>query len=669
MGEGDTVKRLEDLRAQINEHNHHYYVLDDPLISDADYDRLLRELEAIEDKHPELITRDSPSQRVGAAPAEGFETVQHRVPMLSLGNAFSDEEVAEFDQRVRSTLDIESVAYLAEPKLDGLAIALRYEKGELVLGATRGDGQQGEDVTANVRTIQSIPLRLRGMDIPDELEVRGEVFMSRSGFDALNRRLGDAKEKQFVNPRNAAAGSLRQLDPKITAKRPLRFYCYGVATEDRMPDSQAAILATIREYGLPVSAEIEQVAGLEGLLAYHSRIAERRPALDYDIDGVVYKVNEIEKQRELGFVSRAPRWALAHKFPAQEESTTLIDIEVQVGRTGALTPVARLEPVFVGGVTVTNATLHNLDEIRRKDVRPGDRVIVRRAGDVIPEVVRSIPEYRGKGAPVWQMPKQCPACGSAVDQVEGEAVTRCTGGLVCPAQRKRALEHFVSRGAMDIDGMGSKLIDQLVDRDLVQSPADLYGLDLEVLSSLDRMAEKSARNLLAALEASKEASLGRLLYALGIREVGEVTARQLARNFGSIEKLAAADQDALCCVPDVGPIVAQHIRAFFLEPHNKAIIAKLFEVGVSYEQERVIDRSTLPLQGKTFVLTGALESMPRSAAKQALEALGAKVTSSVSKNTSALVAGAEPGSKLKKAQDLGVDILNEEDLLGLLQSR
>ncbi len=668
MGQVDITEQLEDLRTQINEHNHRYYVLDDPLISDAEYDRLLRRLEALEDKHPELITRDSPTQRVGAAPADGFETVEHRVPMLSLGNAFSEDEVAEFDQRVRSTLDIESVGYLAEPKLDGLAIALRYEKGELVLGATRGDGRKGEDVTGNVRTIQSIPLRLRGPDVPEALEVRGEVFMSRSGFDALNRRLADAGEKQFVNPRNAAAGSLRQLDPSTTAQRPLRFFCYGAATEEGMPDSQAGILARMRDLGLPVSAQVDQVDGLDGLLAYHARIGEQRATLDYDIDGVVYKVNDIDQQRELGFVSRAPRWALAHKFPAQEESTTLIDIEVQVGRTGALTPVARLEPVFVGGVTVTNATLHNLDEIRRKDVRPGDRVIVRRAGDVIPEVLRSVPEFRPDESKPWQMPEQCPACGSAVEQVEGEAVARCTGGLVCPAQRKRALEHFVSRGAMDIDGMGSKLIDQLVDRDLVHSPADLYGLDLDTLSSLDRMAEKSARNLITALEASKQVALGRLLYALGIREVGEVTARQLARAFGSIEKLAEADLETLCEVPDVGPVVAQHIHAFFRELHNKAVIAKLFEAGVRYEQEQVVDRSTLPLQGRTFVLTGALESMPRSEAKQALEALGAKVSSSVSKNTSALIAGSEPGSKLTRAEDLGIDILDEEALLELIQA-
>jgi DNA ligase (NAD+) len=666
VSQSEIKSKLRRLREQINEHNHRYYVLDDPLISDAEYDRLMRELEAVEDEHPDLITSDSPTQRVGAAPADGFDTVEHRVPMLSLGNAFSEEEVEEFDRRVRSTLDRESVAYLAEPKLDGLAITLHYRKGELVLGATRGDGQKGEDVTGNVRTIRSIPLRLRGEDVPDELEVRGEVIMSRAGFDALNRRLAEAGEKQFVNPRNAAAGSLRQLDPKMTATRPLRFYTYGSATAEGMPDSQAAILEFLQSLGLPVSAEVERVEGLEGLLAYHARIGDRRAELDYDIDGVVYKVDDIDQQRELGFVSRAPRWALAHKFPAQEESTTLLDIEVQVGRTGALTPVARLEPVFVGGVTVTNATLHNLDEIRRKDVRPGDRVIVRRAGDVIPEVVRSVPEFRPDDAKVWQMPERCPACGSAVEQVEGEAVARCTGGLVCPAQRKRALEHFVGRGAMDIDGLGSKLIDQLVEQDLIHSPADLYKLDMATLTSLERMGEKSAQNLLNAIEESKHPTLGRLLFALGIREVGEVTARQLARHFGAIDRLAAADLEALCAVPDVGPIVAEHVHAFFQEPHNQAIIDRLFELGVDYEQEEVVDRSSLPLQGRTYVLTGSLESMPRSEAKQALEARGAKVTSSVSKNTTALIAGAEPGSKLTKAEALGIDILGETELLGLI---
>ena len=668
--DADQIARL---REKINDHNHHYYVLDDPVISDAEYDRLLRELEALEARHPDLVTSDSPTQRVGAAPAEGFETVTHRVAMLSLGNAFSEEEVAEFDQRICNRLDVENVDYVAEPKLDGLAIALRYKDGELVQAATRGDGQQGEDVTGNVRTIQSIPLRLRGSNLPADLEVRGEVFMPRSGFHALNRRLaqkendgGNSSNKQFVNPRNAAAGSLRQLDPAITAQRPLRFYCYAAATELGLPDSQSTILERLRDFGLPVSPEIKQVSGLDGLLAYHASIAEQRQKLDYDIDGVVYKVNDLEQQRELGFVSRAPRWALAHKFPAQEETTTLLGIEIQVGRTGALTPVARLEPVFVGGVTVTNATLHNADEIKRKDVRPGDRVIVRRAGDVIPEVVRSVSEFRPKNVKPWHMPSHCPVCDSAVERVEGEAVMRCTGGLVCAAQRKRALQHFVSRRAMDIDGLGNKLIEQLVEADLVHNPADLFRLDLETLVGLERMGEKSAKNLLDALNTSKQVALGRLLFALGIREVGEVTAEQLARHFGSIEQLSKADLDELTAVPDVGPVVAQHVHAFFGEAHNQDVIQQLFEAGIRYQKQQVVDTSELPLTGQVYVLTGALDAMPRSEAKKALEALGAKVTSSVSKNTSAVIAGRDPGSKYEKAQQLGVDILDEAELKQLI---
>ncbi|AKS42017.1 NAD-dependent DNA ligase LigA [Wenzhouxiangella marina] len=662
------AERAADLRQQINDHNYRYYVLDDPIVSDAEYDRLLRELEALEADHPELVSEDSPTQRVGAAPAPGFETVTHRVPMLSLSNAFSEEEVAEFDRRIRDRLDLETVDYIAEPKLDGLAIALRYEQGRLVLAATRGDGRQGEDVTANVRTIRAIPLTLRGEHIPDELEVRGEIFMTRSGFDRLNRGLADEGEKQFVNPRNAAAGSLRQLDSRVTARRPLRFYCYGAASEAGLPQSQSNTLEALRELGLPVSPEVRRVRGLEGLLEYYERIGGRRASLDYDIDGVVYKVDDLDQQRELGFVSRAPRWALAHKFPAQEETTILHDIEVQVGRTGALTPVARLEPVFVGGVTVTNATLHNADEIRRKDVRPGDTVVVRRAGDVIPEVVRSIPEKRPEGAEVWTMPSECPACGSSVEQVEGEAVARCTGGLVCPAQRKRALEHFASRAAMDIDGLGSRLIEQLVDADLVHSPADLYHLDLATLAGLDRMAEKSASNLIEALEKSKSVSLGRLLFALGIREVGEVTASNLARHFGTLDALADADVESLEAVPDVGPIMARHVRAFFDEAHNREVIRALLEAGVHYEPEVVVETDSLPLSGRTYVLTGALASMPRSEAKKRLEALGAKVTSSVSKNTTALIVGADPGSKLDKAESLGVEVLDEDALEALLES-
>ncbi len=668
MADQTTRRRVDSLRRELDDHNYRYYVLDDPSVPDAEYDRLLSELEQLEQAHPELITADSPSQRVGAAPAAGFETVAHQVPMLSLANAFEQQEVREFDRRIREQLDLELIDYAAEPKLDGVAIALRYERGELVLAATRGDGRSGENVTSNVRTIRAIPLRLRGRNAPPVLEVRGEIFMTRSGFAALNKRLGEAGEKTFVNPRNAAAGSLRQLDPDITASRPLHFYCYGAATTEGLPARHSETLEALRELGFPVSSQVQRVQGADGLLDYHARTLAARDGLDYDIDGVVYKVDDLDQQREMGFVSRAPRWALAHKFPAQEEVTRLLDIEVQVGRTGALTPVARLEPVFVGGVTVTNATLHNMDEIRRKDIRPGDRVIVRRAGDVIPEVVRSVPEHRPKDSQPWDMPEQCPACGSAVEQVEGEAVARCTGGLVCPAQRMRALEHFAGRAAMDIDGLGTRLIQQLVERDLVKSPADLYRLDVTTLADLDRMAEKSASNLVDALEQSKRPSLARLLFALGIREVGEVTAAGLARHFGSLERLAEASMDELTAVADVGPVVAEHVRNFFDEPHNRQVIKDLLEAGVEYLPEEVATEQDLPLVGNTYVLTGALETRTRSEAKAALEALGAKVSSSVSRKTTAVIAGNDPGSKRDKAESLGVPVLDEDGLIQLLTS-
>ncbi|RFF32231.1 NAD-dependent DNA ligase LigA [Wenzhouxiangella sediminis] len=664
----DAASRIETLREKIHEHNYRYYVLDDPIISDAEYDRLLRELEALESEHPDLVTEDSPTQRVGARPAEGFETVAHRIPMLSLGNAFSEDEVAEFDRRVRDRLDIDEVVYSAEPKLDGVAIALRYENGRLTLAATRGDGRSGEDVTANVRTIRAVPLKLRGDDLPEALEVRGEIFMTRSGFAELNERLADADEKTFVNPRNAASGSLRQLDSSVTARRPLHFFCYQAATTDGLPGRHSEILEKLRGMGLPVSPEAQSVKGLKGLLAYYEQAGERRDQLDYDIDGVVYKVDDLDQQQELGFVSRAPRWAIAHKFPAQEETTRLVGIEVQVGRTGALTPVARLEPVFVGGVTVTNATLHNIDEIRRKDVRPGDYVVVRRAGDVIPEIVRSIPERREGELEPWEMPERCPECDSAVEQVEGEAVARCTGGLVCPAQRKRALEHYASRAAMDIDGLGEKVIGQLVDQDLVHSPADLYKLDRDTLAGLDRMGEKSAENLLQALEDSKKVALGRLLFALGIREVGEVTARALARHFGTLDKLAEASVEDLEAVRDVGPVVARHVHAFFDEAHNRKVIEELLEAGVSYDpEESAADTGDLPLSDCTYVLTGSLSGLTRSQAKKRLESLGARVTGSVSKNTTAVIAGENPGSKFDKAGELGIDVLDEAALEELLR--
>ncbi len=660
--------RIEQLREAIDEHNHRYYVLDAPLVSDAEYDRLLRELEQLEAQHPELISPDSPTQRVGAQPADGFETVTHGSAMLSLANAFSEEEVSEFDRRVRERLDLDCVRYAVEPKLDGLAIALRYVHGRLSLAATRGDGRSGENVTGNIRTIRAIPLRLRGSGIPPLLEVRGEVFMPRSGFERLNQRLLEAGQKPFVNPRNAAAGSLRQLDPAVTADRPLHFCCYGAASDDGLPATHGEILEQLKDWGLPVSPERAVVSGLVGLLTRYQELGRLRASLDYAIDGVVYKVDALDQQRELGTVSRAPRWALAHKFPAEEEITRLLAIEVQVGRTGALTPVARLEPVFVGGVTVTNATLHNADEIRRKDVRPGDFVIVRRAGDVIPEVLGPVLERRPAAAQPWVMPDHCPACGSTVERHESETVARCTGGLVCPAQRRRALEHFAGRNAMDIEGLGSKLIAQLVDQDLVHSPADLYRLDVATLSGLERMAEKSAVKLLAALKQSKQTTLPRLLFALGIREVGEVTAAQLARHFGTLDAVAAADADALASVSDVGPIVAAHIEAFFAEPHNQAVIQALLAAGINYPLEEPRSTSVLPLAGHTFVLTGTLDSMPRSAAREALERLGAKVASSVSKNTTAVVAGRDPGSKLSKAEALGVPVIDEQDLERLLAS-
>lgn len=666
--EADPRRRIERLRETINEHNYRYYVLDQPTVSDAEYDRLLRELQSLEAEHPELITPDSPTQRVGAQPAEGFATVTHRIPMLSLANAFSAEEVAEFDRRIRDRLDLEELEYAVEPKLDGLAIALRYEQGQLVLGATRGDGKQGEDVTSNVRTVRAIPLRLRGKNIPELLEVRGEIFMTRSGFARLNRRLSEAGQKTFVNPRNAAAGSLRQLDPTVTAQRPLNFYCYGAASEAGLPETHSAILEQLRRWGLPVSDQVDVVTGLDGLESAYARFSRRRQELDYEIDGVVYKLDSLEQQREMGFVSRAPRWALAHKFPAQEEVTRLLDIEVQVGRTGALTPVARLEPVFVGGVTVTNATLHNAEEIRRKDVRPGDWVVVRRAGDVIPEVVAPVLDRRPAGTQVWQMPRECLECGSAVEQVEGEAVARCSGGLVCPAQRRRAIEHFAGRAAMDIEGLGKKLIAQLVDADLVHSPADLYRLDADVLQGLDRMGEKSASNLVESLRRSRQTTLARLLYALGMREVGEVTAAQLARHFGSLEAVSEADAEELAAVPDVGPVVAAHIEAFFAESHNREVIDQLLAAGVEYQREAPRKVENLPLAGQTFVLTGSLEGLTRSEARQALEERGAKVTSSVSKKTTAVIAGTEPGSKLDKARDLGVEILDEQALEEMLES-
>lgn len=658
--------RAQVLRELLEQYDHHYYVLDDPLVPDAEYDRRMRELQSIEDAFPTLKSATSPTMRVGGTPLSSFDEVRHRTPMLSLGNAFSEEEVREFDRRVTTGLEVDSVEYAAEPKLDGVAISLTYQQGELIQAATRGDGAQGENVTANVKTIAAIPLRLRGTGWPEMLEVRGEIYMPLAGFESYNEQARKTGEKPLVNPRNAAAGSLRQLDSKITAARPLAFYAYSVATREGLPGDQLGILDQLQEWGFPVNNEIRRVTGADGLLAYYQDIQSRRANLAYDIDGVVYKVNDLDAQETLGFVSRAPRWALAHKFPAQEEITRLLAIDISVGRTGALTPVARLEPVFVGGVTVTNATLHNEDEIRRKDVRPGDWVIVRRAGDVIPEVARVLVERREGELEPFHMPEACPVCGSAVERNGDEAVTRCTGGLVCAAQVKQRIQHFASRRALDIEGLGDKLVQQLVDAGLVSTIADIYRLQQDQLEGLERMGAKSAANLLAAIEQSKTPELGRLLFALGIREVGEVTANQLAKHFRSLDALAAADQDALEEVDDVGPVVAAHVQAFFSEAHNLEVIQALLAAGMRYEVPEDLSGEQ-PLKGQTWVLTGTI-SMPRIKAKNLLEQLGAKVSGSVSGKTSVVVAGEAAGSKLARAEKLGVEVMDDEAFQAMLAS-
>ena len=660
-------RRAAQLHTELHEHNYRYYVLDDPLVSDAEYDRLLRELQELEARYPELVSPDSPTRRVGAAPSKAFGEVRHAVRMLSLDNAFSDEELADFDRRVRERLGVQAVEYAAEPKLDGVAVSMRYEDGVLVRAATRGDGETGEDITANVRTVAGVPLRLGGSGIPPVLEVRGEIYLSHRGFAALNEQALAQGQKTFVNPRNAAAGSLRQLDPKVTAARPLEIYCYGVGQVEggKLPARHTDILAQLRDWRLRVYEGIERVGGLDGCIDYYNRLGEARDGLPFDIDGVVFKVDRLEQQQALGFVARAPRWAIARKFPAQEEQTRVTGIDVQVGRTGALTPVARLEPVFVGGVTVTNATLHNADEVQRKDVRKGDTVFIRRAGDVIPEVVRVVVEKRVKGARRFRMPVACPECGSAVERIEGEAVARCTGGLFCPAQRKEAIKHFASRRAMDIDGLGDKLVEQLVERGLIADVSDLYRLTVEDLAGLERMAEKSATNLVNALAKSRDTTLERFIYALGIREVGEATAQLLAQAFGDLEPLMQADVETLQAVRDVGPVVAQHIVGFFAETHNREVIARLIEAGVHWA---AVERPQVqPLAGKTFVITGTL-SMPRSELKAKLQAAGARVAGSVSKKTDYVVAGEKAGSKLEKAAEFGVSVLSEAECLAMLES-
>jgi DNA ligase (NAD+) len=662
-------QKVAELRDAINEHNYYYYVLDDPRIPDSEYDRLLRELQTLEVQNPELVTPDSPTQRVGAPPLSAFAEVVHTTPMLSLGNAFEDKEVHDFDKRVRERLKRTNMEYVAEPKLDGLAVSLRYEKGVLVKGATRGDGNRGEEVTQNVKTIKTIPLKLRGEDIPTVLEVRGEVFMPKAGFAQWNQRQIAKGEKTFANPRNAAAGSLRQLDSRKTAERPINFLAYaiGVVEGSALPKTHHEILHCLQAWGIPISVHILLVHGIQGCLDYYQEILVQRNALPYDIDGVVYKVNHIAQQEKLGFVSRAPRWAIAHKFPAQEALTQINDIDIQVGRTGALTPVARLAPINVGGVTVTNATLHNQDEIRRKDVRIGDTVIVRRAGDVIPEVVRVLPEKRPDNTQPFYLPNKCPVCGSEVAREEGEAVIRCTGGLFCPAQRKQALQHFVSRGAMDIDGLGEKLIEQVIDGNLVNNIADIYTLSQKQWAGLERMGDKSADNIIKALDKGKTTTLARFLYALGIREVGESTARTLAQHFGTIEKLKMATTDDLQKVPDIGPIMAKHIVAFFRQAHNLEIIQRLQEIGIHWTENESPSATTQSLAGKTFVLTGTLSQMTRNEAKARLQALGAKVSGSVSKKTDVVVAGEKAGSKLEKAHALGIKVIDEAALIALLQ--
>lgn len=661
-------QQLEALREQLRYHNHRYYVLDDPEIPDAEYDRLFKQLQALEAEHPDLVSSDSPTQRVGGAPLSEFGEVKHRLRMLSLGNVFSDEELHAFDKRIRERLHTEEpIEFVAEPKLDGLAISLRYENGLLVQAATRGDGETGEDVTQNVRTIETVPLKLLGTGWPQILEVRGEIYMSKAGFEQLNAGLREQDAKTFVNPRNAAAGSLRQLDSRITAQRPLTIFCYAVGFVEGgdMPDSHYAQLQQLKAWGFRISPETKIVQGAQGCAAYYQDIGARRVQLPYDIDGVVYKVNAIALQQELGFVSRAPRWATAHKFPAQEEITTLEAVEFQVGRTGALTPVARLQPVFVGGVTVSNATLHNMDEVARKDVRIGDTVIVRRAGDVIPEVARVVLECRPADAQQIQLPTHCPECNSEVKRVEGEAVARCSGGLYCPAQVKEAIKHFASRKAMNIDGLGDKLVEQFFEHELIRHVDDLYRLQAEQVAALERMGDKSAENLLNALEKSKATTLERFIFALGIREVGESTAKALARHLGSLEVLQAATEEQLIEIPDVGPVVAANIVQFFQEAHNRATIQHLRELGIHWQDYEVVAVEALPLQGKTYVVTGTL-SRPRDAIKAELEALGAKVAGSVSKKTTALVAGENAGSKLEKAEKLGVEVLHEAALQALL---
>lgn len=665
------IKRITELKNLLNDYSYYYYVLDQPKVPDVEYDRLFCELQQIEKNHPELITPDSPTQRVGSGAISSFKQIHHKIPMLSLDNAFTEEDVINFDKRIHERLKIadqiaDQIEYVCEPKIDGIAVSLLYENGVLTKAATRGDGDTGEDILQNVRTIQSIPLVLRGNNFPYILEIRGEVYMPLAGFEKFNNDVNKNRDKAFVNPRNAAAGSLRQLDPRVTASRPLDIFCYTVGefSGGELPKKHSEMLLKIKECGLKINPEIKVIAGIKECLEYYKSIGQKRDKLSYAIDGVVYKVNDLSLQNKLGFVSRAPRWAIAHKFPAQEELTKVINIEFQVGRTGVITPVARLEPVFVGGATVSNATLHNIDEVWRKDVRIGDTVIIRRAGDVIPEVVSVVKERRPENIKKIQLPKLCPVCGSEIIKIEGEIVSRCTGGLYCSAQRKETIKHFASRGALDIKGLGDKIVDQLVDLDLVSNVAELYFLTKDKIVALERMGEKSAKNLLQAIEESKNTTLARFIYALGIREVGEATAQSLTKHFDSMDKLMQADITNLESITDIGPVVAAQIVTFFRQQHNRELIESLIRSGINWPKPTVV--ANLPLAGSTFVLTGSLISMNREEAKEKLHALGAKTSESVSQGTTYVIVGDNPGSKLVKAKKLGIKIIDEKELIEIL---
>ncbi|MFT4825494.1 MAG: DNA ligase (NAD+) [Halioglobus sp.] len=670
MPSHDPASKAQSLRTQLEQFNYQYYVLDDPTVPDAEYDRLFQALVELERVRPELLREDSPTQRVGGSPLSNFQQVEHQVPMLSLDNAFDSDELSDFNRRLVERLDSEGepLRYACEPKLDGIAVSLIYRRGILERGATRGDGRTGEDITHNVRTIPSIPLRLRGSGYPDVLEIRGEIYMPLAGFDRMNTQARSRDEKVFVNPRNAAAGSLRQLDPRVTAQRPLEMCCYGVGLVEggELAVSQTKILEQLQSWGLRINADSAVVSGIEACEEYYQNLAARREALPYGIDGIVFKIDSIPLQKKLGFVSRAPRWAIARKFPAQEEMTRLLDVEFQVGRTGAITPVARLEPVFVGGVTVSNATLHNSDEIERLGVRIGDTVIVRRAGDVIPKVVSVVEAMRPVDSREIQFPQSCPVCGSALERIEEEAVTRCTAGLVCAAQQKAAIKHFASRRAMDVDGLGDKLIEQMVDEGLLADVAGLFSLQREQLLELERMGEKSADNLLQALGKSKSTTLPRFIFALGIREVGEATALSLAKHFGSWSLLASASEESLLAVDDVGPVVADNVAQFFDSEINMEIVSRLTAGGVNWPDIEILPVAELPLHGQTWVVTGKLESLSRSDAKAHLQSLGASVAGSVSARTHCVVAGPGAGSKLKKASELNVQVIDEEALVSLL---